>query len=97
ITLADLKSAMFIDMLFRFPQSAAILTPDATPSLLKLKAKVDADPKIQAWRATDLYKSQRANRAAPAEAPRPDTIRLNDRLGNHSGGITPPAAVAREN
>ncbi|KAF9133046.1 hypothetical protein BGW39_010736 [Mortierella sp. 14UC] len=95
ITLADLKAGMLMDILLRFPQGAALLIPETAPSLLKLKAKIDADPKIKAWRATDLYKSQRASRAAPAAASRPDTIRLNDRLGNLSGGIASPP-VAKE-
>ncbi|KAF9903167.1 hypothetical protein EC991_004113 [Linnemannia zychae] len=96
ITLADLKTAMLMDMLLRFPQGTALLTPESAPSLLKLKAKIDADPKIVAWRDTALFKSQRASRAAPTAGPRPDTVRLNDRLGNLSGGITPPPA-SKEN
>ncbi|KAF9080146.1 hypothetical protein BGX23_002578, partial [Mortierella sp. AD031] len=89
ITLADLKSAMLIDTILRFPPGAALINAETAPGLLKLKETVDKDPKIVAWRETELYKSQRSSRAAPAQ-PRAASVKLNDRQGNLTGGIIPP-------
>ncbi|KAH7034061.1 hypothetical protein BKA57DRAFT_476433 [Linnemannia elongata] len=89
ITLADLKSTMLLDMILRFPPGVGLINPETAPGLLKVKATVDENPKIKAWRETELYKSQRTSRAAPAQ-PRAASVKLNDRKGNLSGGLVPP-------
>ncbi|KAF9152304.1 hypothetical protein BG015_005481 [Linnemannia schmuckeri] len=89
ITLADLKSAMLVDMILRFPPGATLINPESAPALLKVKAAIDEDPKIKAWRETELYKSLRSSRAAPVQ-PRAASVKLNDRKGNLTGGIVPP-------
>ncbi|KAF8944126.1 hypothetical protein BGZ47_004610 [Haplosporangium gracile] len=89
ITLADLKSAMLVDMILRFPSGATLLNPESASALLKVKAAIDEDPKIKAWRETELYKSLRFSRAAPAQ-PRAASVKLNDRKGNLTGGTIPP-------
>ncbi|KAG0284692.1 hypothetical protein BGZ96_010959, partial [Linnemannia gamsii] len=89
ITLADLKSAMLVDMILRFPPGAGLFNPEAAPGLVKVKQAIDENLKIKAWRETELYKSHRPSRAAPAQ-PRAASVKLNDRQGNLSGGIVPP-------
>ncbi|KAG0315073.1 hypothetical protein BGZ97_008624, partial [Linnemannia gamsii] len=54
---------------------------------------IDENPKIKAWRETELSKSLRPSRASPAQ-PRAASVRLNDRQGNLTGGIIPPPPQA---
>lgn len=86
---------MLLDMILRFPPGAGLINPETAPALLKLKATIDEDPKIKAWRETELYKSHRPSRAVPAQ-PRAASVKLNDRKGNLSGGLVPPP-LAKEN
>ncbi|KAF9130106.1 hypothetical protein BGX30_013643, partial [Mortierella sp. GBA39] len=95
ITLADLKSAMLVGMILRFPPGAGLINSETAPALLKVAAAIDEDPKIKAWRETELFKSHRSSRAAPAQ-PRAASVKLNDRKGNLSGGLVPPP-LAKEN
>ncbi|KAF9547527.1 hypothetical protein EC957_008364 [Mortierella hygrophila] len=91
ITLADLKSAMLVGMILRFPPGAGLINSETAPGLLKVAAAIDEDPKIKAWRETELFKSQRSSRAAPPQ-PRAASVKLNDRKGNLSGGLVPPSS-----
>ncbi|KAG0041163.1 hypothetical protein BGZ90_010035 [Linnemannia elongata] len=86
---------MLLDMILRFPPGVGLINPETAPGLLKVKATIDENPKIKAWRETELYKSQRTSRAAPAQ-PRAASVKLNDRKGNLSGGLVPPP-LAKEN
>ncbi|KAF9920032.1 hypothetical protein FBU30_010236, partial [Linnemannia zychae] len=95
ITLADLKTAMLLDMILRFPTASSLISPEVTPALFKVKSSVDSDPKIKAWRDTELYKSLRASQASPA-LPLASSIKLNDRKGNLTGGLV-PSSLAKEN
>ncbi|KAG0044019.1 hypothetical protein BGZ83_010743 [Gryganskiella cystojenkinii] len=81
ISLADLRSAALVNMILMFPQGRTIFTPETTPGLLKVVEAINQDPKIQQWHASELYKSQRPNRAFPAQ-PTPECAGLNDRQGN---------------
>ncbi|KAF9575550.1 hypothetical protein EC968_002486 [Mortierella alpina] len=86
ISLADLRAAVLLDVILRFPASSQLPTPEMAPGLFKVKAAVDQHPKIAQWRETELYKSLRPTRRVPP-APRPNCVRLNDRKGNETGGL----------
>ncbi|KAF9926757.1 hypothetical protein BGZ67_007963, partial [Mortierella alpina] len=57
ITLADPRSAALASLVVASPQGQALLTPETAPGLLKVKEAVDQDPRIQQWRASELFKS----------------------------------------
>ncbi|KAF9980635.1 hypothetical protein BGZ75_008197 [Mortierella antarctica] len=82
ITLADLRSAALASLVVASPQGQALLTPETAPGLLKVKEAVDQDPRIQQWRASELFKSLRPNRAFPSN-PVPACVGYNDRKGNN--------------
>ncbi|KAG0051946.1 hypothetical protein BGZ83_003165 [Gryganskiella cystojenkinii] len=90
ISLADLRAAALVTLILRFPQGQGLFTPEKSPGLLKVKESVDQHLRIQQWRASELYKSQRPAHSFPAH-PAPACVVLNDRNGNK---IAPAKTVA---
>ncbi|KAI1297945.1 hypothetical protein EDD11_006903 [Mortierella claussenii] len=94
ISLADLRAADLIQLVQRFPQAAQLINPESAPGLWKVKDTIDQHPKIQQWRQSALFKSLRASRAFEA-LPHASGVRLNDRQGNLTGGLSDPSEVAQ--
>ncbi|GJJ78915.1 hypothetical protein EMPS_11274 [Entomortierella parvispora] len=81
LSLADLRSGALLGLIQRMPQFQSLVTPETAPGLLKVQEAIDQNPKIQAWRESELCKSLRVHRAYPPN-PRHPSTGLNDRKGN---------------
>ncbi|KAG0370104.1 hypothetical protein BGX24_002141 [Mortierella sp. AD032] len=89
IILAGFRSAALASLISASPQGLVLITPETTPGLLKVKATVDQDPKIQQQRASKLFKRLRPSHTFPSN-PVPGCVNVNDCKGN---GVSPSEAA----
>ncbi|KAF9976651.1 hypothetical protein BGZ73_008122 [Actinomortierella ambigua] len=81
VSLADLRAAAILSVLERLPNIHDYINEQKTPGIVALQKTLQANPKLQAWHESELFKSLRPSRQFPARPMAPGTG-FSDRKGN---------------